>query len=228
MGIILNIETATKNCSVSISNDNKILSLKELNEGKFSHAEKLHLFILEAVREANLQMSDIDAVSVSKGPGSYTGLRIGVSAAKGLCYALEKPLLSVSTLKIMALQIPLEENELVVPVLDARRMEVYSGIFDHHYDQIRETRAEIITKESFKDLLNERIIYFAGDGAEKCKEYIQHQNARFVDQINPSAREMASISIQKFKSKEFEDVAYFEPFYLKDFVAGKPKKYFNS
>lgn len=227
MSIILNIETATKNCSVSVSNNGKILSIKELNEGKFSHAEKLHLFILEVVKAADIRMSDIEAVSVSKGPGSYTGLRIGVSAAKGLCYALEKPLISVSTLKIMALQIPLEENELVVPVLDARRMEVYSGIFDHHYDQIRETRAEIIDQGSFKDLLTERIIYFAGDGAEKCKEYIIHQNARFVDQIYPSSKEMASIATQKFISKEFEDVAYFEPFYLKDFVAGKPKKYFN-
>ena len=149
MAIILNIETATKNCSVSISSNGEILSLKELNEGKFSHAEKLHSFILEVIQDAGLKMRDLDAISISKGPGSYTGLRIGVSAAKGLCYALDKPLISVPTLEIMALQVPLGKNELVIPVLDARRMEVYSGVFDHHYNQILGTEAKIIDTASF-------------------------------------------------------------------------------
>lgn len=227
MGFILNIETATKNCSVSISKDGEVVALKELNEGKFSHAEKLHSFILDIVREVAIEMHDLDAIAISKGPGSYTGLRIGVSAAKGLCYALEKPLISVPTLEIMALQVPVVKNELVVPLLDARRMEVYSGIFDHNYQQIRQTEAEIIDETSFQSILEKGIVHFAGDGAEKCKEHIRHDNARFLSNIYPSAREMASIATRKFKVGDFEDVAYFEPFYLKDFVAGKPKKYFN-
>lgn len=228
MGLILNIETATKNCSVSISRANKVLVLKELNEGKFSHAEKLHSFILDVITGAEVKMQDLDAIAISKGPGSYTGLRIGVSAAKGLCYALDKPLISVATLEILARQVRLESNELVVPLLDARRMEVYSGVFDHNYAQIRETKAEIIDASSFSDILDAKTVYFAGDGAEKCKEMIKHQNARFINNLYPSAREMAAIASRKFKALKFEDVAYFEPFYLKDFVAGKPKNHFNT
>ena len=227
MGLILNIETATKNCSVSISRDDKVIALKELNEGKFSHAEKLHSFIQDVVKEVGVEINDLDAIAIGKGPGSYTGLRIGVSAAKGLCYALNKPLISVPTLDIIALQVPLENNELVVPLLDARRMEVYSAIFDHNYRQIRKTEAEIIDESSFRSLLDKGIVHFAGDGAEKCMELIKHENARFVREIFPSAREMASIASLKFENGDFEDLAYFEPFYLKDFVAGKPKKYFN-
>lgn len=227
MSLILNIETATKNCSVSISRDGKVISLKELNEGKFSHAEKLHSFILDTVKEVGIEIDDLDAVAIGKGPGSYTGLRIGVSAAKGLCYAMNKPLISVPTLEIIALQVPLEKNEFVVPLLDARRMEVYSGVFDHNYQQIRQTEAEIIDESSFQSFLDQGIVHFAGDGAEKCKELIKHDNARFVSDVFPSAREMAIVSTTKFKRGDFEDVAYFEPFYLKDFVAGKPKKYFK-
>lgn len=227
MGLILNIETATKNCSVSISRDAEVMSLKELNEGKFSHAEKLHSFILDIISEADIEMHDLDAIAISKGPGSYTGLRIGVSAAKGLCYALEKPLISIPTLEILALQVPVQKDELVVPLLDARRMEVYSAIYNDAYLQIRQTEAEIIDGTSFETILNDRIVHFAGDGAEKCKEIIKHKNARFLSNLYPSAREMAMISTRKFKAADFEDVAYFEPYYLKDFVAGKPKKYFN-
>lgn len=227
MGLILNIETATKNCSISISKGEEVIAIKELNEGKFSHAEKLHTFILDVLLEAGKDINDLDAIAISKGPGSYTGLRIGVSAAKGLCYILDKPLISVSTLEVIALQIPLKENELVISLLDARRMEVYSGVFDHDYQQVRQTEAEIINENSFEDLLENGIVYFAGDGAEKCKEIIKHYNARFMPNIYPSAREMAKISSYKFDIADFEDVAYFEPFYLKDFVAGKPKKYFS-
>ncbi len=227
MGLILNIETATKNCSVSLSRGGEVLALKELNEGKFSHAETLHAFIRGLFQESSMNMHDLDAIAISKGPGSYTGLRIGVSAAKGLCYALEKPLISVPTLQIMALQVPSLKDGLVVPLLDARRMEVYSAVFDHDYHQIVETKAEIIDENSFESILNMGVVHFAGDGARKCMEIIRHDNARFSPDVYPSAREMAVLSTRKFKVADFEDVAYFEPYYLKDFVAGKPKKYFN-
>ena len=227
MGLILNIETATKNCSVSISDGAEVLALKELNEGKFSHAEKLHSFILEVLELAKLEMKDLDAVAVSKGPGSYTGLRIGVSTAKGLCYALDIPLISVSTLKCIALQIQPEESDYVAPLLDARRMEVYSAVFDSHHIQVRETKAEIIDEKSFTELLEKGKVGFLGDGAEKCVDFIKHKNALFLAGKHPSSREMAILSDHKYKDKAFEDLAYFEPFYLKDFVAGKPKNYFN-
>jgi len=228
LSIILNIETATKNCSVSISDKGNLLAISEINEGKFSHAEKLHTFILEVLKDSGTAMKQLDAIAISKGPGSYTGLRIGVSAAKGLSYALDKPLISISTLDSMARQVSLEKGDLVVPMLDARRMEVYSAIFDHEYQQTRETKAEIIDENSFQDLLKSGIVYFAGDGAEKCSNLIKHENARFLTDIYPSAREMAMMSEQKYTASEFEDVAYFEPFYLKDFVAGKPKNYFKT
>ncbi len=212
---------------MSISRGRDLIVLKELNEGKFSHAEKLHTFILDILKEAELEMKDLDAISISKGPGSYTGLRIGVSAAKGLCYALEKPLISISTLDSMARQVQLELGEIAVPMLDARRMEVYSAIFDNRYRQIRETKAEIIDDDSFQEVLDNGVVYFLGDGAEKCRLHIKHENARFINDIYPSAKEMAIMSAQKYEVSDFEDVAYFEPFYLKNFVAGKPKKYFQ-
>jgi len=227
LAIILNIETATKNCSVSVSDGTTQLALRELNEGKFSHAEKLHSFIVEVLESTGLSMKDLNAVAVSKGPGSYTGLRIGVSAAKGICYALDIPLISVSTLKCLALQMQPEEGAYVVPLLDARRMEVYSAVFDDKFIQVRETEAEIIDENSFNDFLENGKVYFLGDGAEKCKAYIRHHNARFVTETYPSAREMVSMVQKKYDSAEFENLAYFEPFYLKDFVAGKPKNYFN-
>lgn len=204
------------------------MALKELNEGSFSHAEKLHLFIQEVVSDSGVQLTDLQAVAVSKGPGSYTGLRIGVSAAKGLCFALDIPLISVATLKSLALQASPEDGGLIVPMLDARRMEVYSAVFDFKYHQRRETRAEIIDSSSFSGILDKHPVYFMGDGAEKCKGLIKHKNARFLREKFPSAREMAILSAQKFQDKDFEDLAYFEPYYLKDFVAGKPKNYFNS
>lgn len=228
MGIILNIETATKNCSVSVSDGTKQLALRELNEGKFSHAEKLHSFIVEVLDAAGLSMKDLNAVAVSKGPGSYTGLRIGVSTAKGICFALDIPLISVSTLKCLALQIQDKECDFVVPLLDARRMEVYSAVFDNVHTQVRDTDAEIIDENSFKELLEKGKVCFLGDGAEKCKETIGHNNAVFVDDRFPSAQEMAIMANEKYEKAEFENLAYFEPFYLKDFVAGKPKNYFGS
>ncbi len=226
MALILSIESATKNCSVALAADGEVISLKELHEEKFSHAEKLHSFILEVMASSDRKLAELDAVAVSKGPGSYTGLRIGVSAAKGLCYALEKPLISVPTLESLAMQIEMTEKGLIVPLLDARRMEVYSAVYNDHFEEIRETRAEIIEAGSFSDYLNDNKVFFLGDGASKTREVINHPNAVFVKDRFPSAREMARIAEKKAAAEQYEDLAYFEPFYLKDFVAGKPKRYF--
>lgn len=224
MPIILNIETATKNCSVSIAENGVVLSLTELNEGSFSHAEKLHSFILDVLKKSNKSMQDLDAIAVSKGPGSYTGLRIGVSAAKGLCFALEKPLIAVSTLSLLAHTISDKDFDYCIPLLDARRMEVYSAVYNNQLEQIRETKAEIIDADSFLEFLSKGKVCFLGDGAAKCKEFISNENAIFLENYFPSAKQMAGASFEQFNNKNFEDVAYFEPYYLKDFVAGKPKK----
>ena len=226
MAIILNIETATKNCSVSLSENKNILALAELNEGQFSHAEKLHSFILDVLKQSKKSMQNIDAIAVSKGPGSYTGLRIGVSAAKGLCFSLDKPLISIATLTSLSHAISVNKGEFIIPLLDARRMEVYCAIYDSSHQQIQKTKAEIIDKNSFLEFLEKGKTYFLGDGAEKCKEIITHKNAIFLDGYFPSAKEMVGLSSEKYNNKIFEDMAYFEPYYLKDFVAGKPKKMF--
>ena len=223
LAIILNIETATKNCSVSLAKNGEILAIKELNNGNYSHAEVLHPFIVEVLKEANLNSNDIDAVAVSKGPGSYTGLRIGVSAAKGLCFAFDTPLISIKTLESLANAISVDEG-IIVPMLDARRMEVYSAAFDNNYKEIREIKAEIIDENSFSDYLAMSKVYFLGDGAHKCKEVITSENAIFIDEKFPSSKEMAVLSYNKYKKNDIEDVAYFEPFYLKDFVAIPQKK----
>jgi tRNA threonylcarbamoyladenosine biosynthesis protein TsaB len=224
MAIILNLETATTNCSVSISKGNELISLKENNAMSYSHSEQLHTFIKEALTEASLSFSDLNAVAISKGPGSYTGLRIGVSAAKGLCFSLDLPLISVPTLESMAHQVNLGEGELVIPVLDARRMEVYSAVFDDQHREIRETRAEIIDENSLADYISEQKVHVVGSGAEKCKDVLQHPNFQFDTSIVPSAKEMAPIAFEKYKRDQFEDVAYFEPYYLKDFVIQTKKK----
>lgn len=226
MALILSIESATKNCSVALAADGEVISLKEIHEEKFSHAEKLHSFILEVMASADRKLAEIDAVAVSKGPGSYTGLRIGVSTAKGLCYALDKPLVSVPTLESLARQVEIADGGVIVPLLDARRMEVYSAVYNQEYAEIRETRAEIMEEGSFSDYLDEQSVCFLGDGAAKTQEVIKHPNAVFIKDRYPSAREMAHIAERKVSDKQFEDLAYFEPFYLKDFVAGKPKRYF--
>lgn len=224
---ILNIETATKNCSVSLAINGDVIALKELNEGQFSHAEKLHTFIENVIKESNITLQDVDAISVSKGPGSYTGLRIGVSTAKGLCFSLDKPLLSIETLTLLANAIEVNENEYIIPLIDARRMEVYSAVFDHNHHLIKKTSAEIIDENSFKEYLNKSKVYFLGDGSEKCKNVIQHKNAIFLDDYFPSAKYMSKLSFEKYNKNKIEDVAYFEPFYLKEFIAGKPRSYFN-
>jgi len=220
---ILNIETATKNCSVSVAKDGKTVALKELNTEGYSHAEKLHEFIKDVVLEAGIELLDLKAIAVSKGPGSYTGLRIGVSAAKGLCFALDIPLISVSTLQSLAQSISVKTGY-IIPLLDARRMEVYSSVYNEKYENCREVLAEIITENSFEAYLEKDKVYFLGDGAEKCKEFIQHPNAVFMDDKFPSAKEMCMLSYVKYKKNDIEDVAYFEPFYLKDFVVIISKK----
>jgi len=220
---ILNIETATKNCSVSVSNNGELIAIKELNNGNYSHAEVLHLFINEVVNEANIKLSDISAVAVSKGPGSYTGLRIGVSAAKGLCFALSIPLISINTLESLAHCLTIESGK-IVSMLDARRMEVYSAVFDSDFIQVRAIKAEIIDGNSFSEYLTKEPIYFVGDGAEKCKDIITHVNAVFVEEKFPSAKEMCLLAYDKYKKNDIEDVAYFEPFYLKDFIVIPEKK----
>ena len=226
MALILSIESATKNCSVCVAQEGEISAIKELREEKFSHSEKLHSFVLEVMSSSGHELSDIDAVAVSKGPGSYTGLRIGVSTAKGLCYALDKPLISVPTLESLARQVVPSENELIIPLLDARRMEVYSAVFDSRYSQIRETQAEVIEENSFSEFLERSRVCFLGDGAEKTKSVIRHPNAVFIDNRYPSARETAILAEIRYQQQSFEDLAYFEPYYLKDFVAGTPKKIF--
>ncbi len=220
--IILNIETATTNCSVSLSKEGKTIVLKEDYDKNYSHAERLHVYIDEVLKEAGMSSQDLSAIAVSKGPGSYTGLRIGVSAAKGLCFALDKPLISISTLEALAHQVNCQEG-VIVAMLDARRMEVYSAVFDSNHNQIRETEAQIIDAESFNNYLEKGKVYFIGNGVEKTKASINHPNAVFIEDKLPSANEMSLLANNKFKIDEFEDVAYFEPYYLKDFVALKPK-----
>lgn len=224
MGLILNLETSSTNCSVCLAKDGKIVNLQELNSANYSHAEKLHVFIDEVMQSTGTKMEDLDAIAVSKGPGSYTGLRIGVSAAKGLCYALDKPLVSISTLKSMAAQlVTSDERDVIIPVLDARRMEVYSAVFDNQLNQIRETRAEVIDKDSFKEYLNSKSIHFLGSGAEKIKSMFGYKLVAYHCEIVPSAKEMACLSYEKYTRNTVEDVAYFEPYYLKDFVLQSKK-----
>ena len=228
MALILNIETATTACSVSLAKDGRLLSLKEQN-GDYSHAENLTLFIEDVCKQANINLPQIDAIAVSKGPGSYTGLRIGVSTAKGLCYSLDKPLISINTLSHMALSVQVSNfkfqiSDLLCPMLDARRMEVYCAVYDSKGNETRETSAEIIDEHSFADILKTNKVIFFGDGATKCKEtFSKNSNAIFIDDVVPSAKDMITLSEQAFNSNQFEDVAYFEPYYLKDFVAGKKK-----
>jgi len=215
---ILNIETATTNCSVSLSNGGETLVLKEDYNSNFSHAESLHLFIDEVFSSAKIKPSDIAAIAVSMGPGSYTGLRIGVSSAKGLCFSLDKPLISVSTLESLSLQVNIDKG-FIVPMLDARRMEIYSAIFDANHLQIRDIQAQILDKNSFMDYLEKDKVYFIGTGVEKTKSIISHKNAVFIENKLPSANEMGLIAFKKYTSNVFENVAYFEPFYLKDFIS---------
>ena len=219
MSLILNLETATKNCSVALAKDGKTIACKEIAAQNFSHAEKLHVFIEEILSENNIQFSDLNAIAVSQGPGSYTGLRIGVSSAKGFCYALNIPMIAIDTLQLLAKQIQIEDG-IIIPMIDARRMEVFSAFYDKNHNQIRATQAEIIDETSYKEITEK--IHLIGDGTEKFintltdDKFIFHSNVVF-----PSANEMSQLSFEKYKISDFVDVAYFEPYYLKDFILSK-------
>jgi len=220
LAIILCLETATTNCSVALCEEGNLIALKEDNSKGYSHAEKLHVFIDEILKENNLKIDNLDAIAISKGPGSYTGLRIGVSAAKGLCFAQDIPLISVPTLTALAKQVNPKEGEQIIPMLDARRMEVYSAVFDSAFNQIRETKAQVLSEESFQEELAKGKVYFIGNGVAKFREICEHPNAEFIEDRLPSAKEMNTIAYDKYKISDIEDVAYFEPYYLKGFVAG--------
>jgi tRNA threonylcarbamoyladenosine biosynthesis protein TsaB len=204
---------------VSLAKDGQTVLCKEIAEQGYSHAEKLHVFIEEILKEAGITVRDLKAIAISKGPGSYTGLRIGVSAAKGLCYALQIPLISVDTLQVLAQKVT-QNDGLIIPMIDARRMEVYSAVFDANHKKIMEVQAEVLTEESYADITE--TVYFVGDCQEKCQSVLTKDNFVFLPEIVfPSANEMSAISFEKFTKNDFEDVAYFEPFYLKDFMLNK-------
>ena len=222
MPLILNIETSTKNCSVALFSESNLISEKSLLSEKHSHSETLTLFIEDVIKNSEYTLIDLDAISVSKGPGSYTGLRIGVSTAKGLSYSLNIPLISVSTLQSMAFYMSQKKSnyDLYCPMIDARRMEVFSSFYDKDNNQVTEVSADIINEDSYKKELENKVLFF-GDGANKCKDVLTSGNAYFLDDFSPSATYMGILSLEKYNNKDFEDVAYFEPFYLKDFVVGK-------
>lgn len=219
MALILNLETSTKNCSVSIAKDGELFVLCEEATDGYQHAEKLHQFIQWALEGENLKLDQLDAISVGKGPGSYTGLRIGVSAAKGLCFALNKPLISVNSLEIMANANP-TDFDFIIPMTDARRMEVYTAVYNKNLSCVSPTEAKILDEHSFTEYADKKIA-FVGDGAEKAQDILTLPNAEFFPKVLPSAKDMCALVETKFLQQKFEDVAYFEPFYLKDFVAGK-------
>ncbi|MCH9660088.1 MAG: tRNA (adenosine(37)-N6)-threonylcarbamoyltransferase complex dimerization subunit type 1 TsaB, partial [Bacteroidetes bacterium] len=210
MATILCIETATTNCSVALSVNGSVIALREDNSKGYSHAEKLHVFIEEVLAESKLETTHLDAIAVSKGPGSYTGLRIGVSAAKGLCFALDIPLISLPTLEVLAHKI--SGDSYIIPILDARRMEVYSCVFNESIQEVRDTRAEVLDKDSFLTYLAMGKTTFIGSGVAKLKTICNHSNAIFVEDQLPSAHEMAALAMVKHKKNDIEDVAYFEPY----------------
>ncbi len=225
MSIILQLETATTVCSVALAKDGQVITLKEEQAANI-HAASLTVFVQEVMNKAQLSFTDLDAVAVSKGPGSYTGLRIGVSTAKGLCFALDKPLIGVNTLEMMASGFLVENPNfggLICPMLDARRMEVYTAVFNHKMEALEYTHAKIIDENSFALNLQSHYVAFIGDGAAKCKTAIGSPNAHFFEQNFNSAKYMSHLALEAYKAKSFEDVAYFEPYYLKDFVVTQAK-----
>ena len=224
MALLLAIETTTKNCSVALFENSNLIAYKEKNSNEYSHAEQLTFFIEEVVKKSTITLKEVDAIILSKGPGSYTGLRIGTSTAKGLCYSLDIPLVSVSTLRSMALLISKKQDyKFYCPMIDARRMEVFASIYDKSNNEVREIRADIVDQYTYAQFLKEKVLFF-GDGALKCKLIINSPNADFLDGVFPSAKNIGVLGFEKFVNKDFEDVVYFEPYYLKDFVAGVQKR----
>tara|TARA_Y100000389_G_C17437566_1_gene506467 strand:+ start:414 stop:1100 length:687 start_codon:yes stop_codon:yes gene_type:complete len=225
MAYILHIETSTKQCSVALAYKGKPLFSRVLNSESFSHNEKLHLFISEVLEEANLKPKQLDAISVSKGPGSYTGLRIGVAAAKGFCFALDIPLIALNSLEILVQGVTQSEVELIIPMMDARRMEVYTAIFDGSKNWINQTSALVLNQDSFKEIVKDKTVLFLGNGTNKFQELIPEINLTHSFENNyPNAIDMVELTWGKYISEDFESLAYFEPFYLKDFQTTTPKK----
>ncbi len=217
------IESATKNCSVAIFKNTELLCLCEEFSEEYSHAEKLHLFIEWALQGAGIKLKDLHAICIGEGPGSYTGLRIGTAAVKGLCFALHIPLIAVNTLSLLIKKTETEAVDYIIPMLDARRMEVYTQVYNKQKNETSIIEAKIIDQTSY-DSFKENKVLFIGDGIEKCQPLLNHKNFKFITDAHPSANEMGEIAFTKYKNKEFQDIAYFEPLYLKDFIAEKSKK----
>lgn len=225
MPLILHIETSSSNCSVCLSKGDKVLSAKDDFTG-FTHAENMAVFTQEVMNAAGVKLKDIDAVSVSEGPGSYTGLRIGLSFAKGLCYALNKPLIAISTLQQLAakaIDVVNDNDAIYLPMIDARRMEVYSAAYDFCMKELITPQAVVLDENSFSDLSGSNKIYCFGDGAEKFVNGFRNESFKLIENILPSSLFMVQLAIKKFEQKQFEDVAYFEPFYLKEANITQPK-----
>lgn len=222
MALILSVETSGLACSVAIYNESRLVASAQVNEPK-SHAAQLAVLIHAVLKKAAISINHLNAVAVSSGPGSYTGLRIGVSTAKGLCYGLGIPLIAVSTLDILAFQVKTYagNHQLLCPMIDARRMEVYCKIIDSNWQELKQASAVIVNEESFLDQLKNHQIFFFGDGASKCKEIIKHKNALFIDDVSPQATAMGLLAIRRFEELQFEDIVNFEPVYLKDFDSQK-------
>ena len=232
--MILCLETSTAVCSVALVENGKVIALRESLDGQ-NHAEKITIFIDEVMKEAKVSYRDLDAVATSMGPGSYTGLRIGVSTAKGLCYAMEKPLIAIDTLAAMAWGFKdykttrlqdnkLESTDILCPMIDARRMEVYSAFFNEKLERISETNAIVIDENSFMEMKQNSHLYLFGDGADKLASLFENdENITVVEKFHCSAAYMAELADKAFKNNDFVDTAYFEPFYLKNFVPGMPK-----
>ena len=228
MSCILNIDTSTEVCSVAVSVDGACIWHEEDATGH-NHAERLGSFVDEALSFIDSHAIPLDDVAVSSGPGSYTGLRIGVSMAKGICYGYDVPLIAVPTLELLTVPILLwhteiEDDALLCPMIDARRMEVYAAVYDRALRPLRPTAADVVTADTYRAFLDEHPVYFFGNGAAKCMDTIQHPNAHLIKDIEPLARNMMPLAEKRMMQGRFEDVAYFVPFYLKDFVAKQPKK----
>jgi tRNA threonylcarbamoyladenosine biosynthesis protein TsaB len=227
MAFILLLESSTTNCSVGLAKDDKLIAHMEANEG-YSHSENMAAFAKEVLEQGAIEFTDLDAIAVGKGPGSYTGLRIGVSLAKGIAFASEIPIISLESLEVIAAacEHKAQSDDLIIPMTDARRMEVYSAIYDSNLKRLNDIEATILDDSSFEENLKAHRCIFCGDGSTKFKEICKHPNAVFVDAIFPSVQFMSKLAFKKFEDGAFEDTAYFEPYYLKEFIAIKPKKLF--
>ena len=224
--MLLCIETSGKNCSVALFEGLQLVSIREVHTEQFSHSENLHVFIEQVLKESNLQPKAIKAIAISAGPGSYTGLRIGVATAKGLCYGWDIPLIALPTLRILAEQVTYEFTDIkyIIPMIDARRMEVFTAVYSHDFSPILGERAEILTESTFDTYLNKGKTIFLGDGITKFQAICKHKNAYFWENKFPSAKQMGRLALEKYQAQAFEDIAYFEPFYLKEVYLVKSNK----